>query len=215
MPPEPVAADPSPIASGEPTKRQQRDRPPGGPAILIRATPGALMRSGAWRRISVRSGHQRGGSHAVVMAILRLLPQHRKRRYHRANRGVVDGSCRRRPGILRGLRLALCTAGTQGSFMAKQPNTVLDGSRNRLSPGATKALISWQADHHRPSSRTIPSSEKDRRLGPVVREYILPNGGKIISLRPETFRSAVAAANTAIRQERSGSEVRIERVKRT
>ena len=93
--------------------------------------------------------------------------------------------------------------------MARQPTTAFNASRSTQRPA--KTLVAWQPDQHHPPSRT----EKDRRRGPVVREYILPNGGKIISLRPETFRSAVAAANTAIRQERSAGDIRIERVKRT
>ena len=41
--------------------------------------------------------------------------------------------------------------------------------------------------------------------GSVLREYSLPNGEKIVSVRSDTFRSAVDAANNAIRRERSSA----------
>jgi hypothetical protein len=63
---------------------------------------------------------------------------------------------------------------------------------------------------HRPTSGTYQTSGK---YTPVVRSFSLPNGDKIVSLRDTTFRSAVRAANNALREERSGTIGRVERTK--
>ena len=59
------------------------------------------------------------------------------------------------------------------------------------------------------------ASEAGRILAtPVVRQYALPNGDKIVSLRADTFRSAVSAANSAMKKERSVAGSLSERTKR-
>ena len=61
-----------------------------------------------------------------------------------------------------------------------------------------------------------PATEPVRSYGdlPVVRSYALPNGSTIVSVSPGTFRSAVDAANSAIRKEVSSTAGHIERAKR-
>jgi hypothetical protein len=42
---------------------------------------------------------------------------------------------------------------------------------------------------------------------PVVRSFALPNGDRIVSLRSDTLRSAVRAANNALKVEHSNGQV--------
>ena len=60
----------------------------------------------------------------------------------------------------------------------------------------------------------IKSFSSKHRDTPVVREFALPNGGKIVSLRQDTFRAALGAANRALKAARKESALQREPAKR-